>query len=90
MTTIDSESKIYAVNQEFAPVQLAKDEVHTTIAIDDSQIDANAYTHDIDDSGSYINLNEIAHTVHEMKKKLDVLTEHFAFLFTQFDKSEQK
>ena len=44
----------------------------------------------IDNSGSYINLNELAHTVNEMKKKLDVLTEHFAFLFTQFDKSEQK
>ena len=88
MTTTDSESKIYAVNQEFAPVYLAKDETYAPIAIDDSQINTNVYTHSIDDSGSYVNLNELAHTVHEMKKKLDVLTEHFAFLFTQFDKSE--
>ena len=88
MTTTDSESKIYAVNQEFAPVYLAKDEMYVPIAIDDSQINTNVYTHSIDDSGSYVNLNELAHTVHEMKKKLDVLTEHFAFLFTQFDKSE--
>ena len=90
MTTTDSESKIYAVNQAFVTVQLAKDEVYTTIAVDDSQINTNVYTHSIDDSGSYVNLNELAHTVHEMKKKLDVLTEHFVFLFTQFDKSEQK
>lgn len=88
MTTTDSESKIYAVNQEFAPVYLVKDEMYAPIAIDDSQINTNVYTHSIDDSGSYVNLNELAHTVHEMKKKLDVLTEHFAFLFTQFDKSE--
>ena len=88
MTTTDSESKIYAVNQEFAPVYLAKDEMYAPIAIDDSQINTNVYTHSIDDSGSYVNLNELAHTVHEMKKKLDVLTEHFEFLFTQFDKSE--
>ena len=90
MTTTDSESKIYAVNQEFAPVYLVKDEMYAPIAIDDSQINTNVYTHSIDDSGSYVNLNELAHTVHEMKKKLDVLTEHFEFLFTQFDKSEQK
>ena len=88
MTITDSESKIYAVNQEFAPVYLVKDEMYAPIAIDDSQINTNVYTHSIDDSGSYVNLNELAHTVHEMKKKLDVLTEHFAFLFTQFDKSE--
>ena len=62
--------------------------MYAPIAIDDSQINTNVYTHSIDDSGSYVNLNELAHTVHEMKKKLDVLTEHFAFLFTQFDKSE--
>ena len=47
-------------------------------------------TYSIDDCRSYVNLNELAHTVHEIKKKLDVLTEHFEFLFTQFDKSEQK
>ena len=90
MTTTDSESKIYAVNQEFAPVYLAKDEMYAPIAIDDSQINTNVYTRSIGDYGSCINLNELAYTVHEMKKKLDVLTEHFAFLFTQFDKSEQK
>ena len=88
MTTTDSESKIYAVNQEFAPVYLAKDEMYAPIATDDSRINTNVYTRSIGDYGSRINLIELAYTVHEMKKKLDVLTEHFAFLFTQFDKSE--
>lgn len=94
MTMTDSEHKFFAVKaltsefQRELAEQLAE---HQLQSIDISYVpkcqDIGYAT--IDDSCRSINLTELASTVHEMKKKVDVLAEHFAFLFTPFDKPEQ-
>ena len=75
MTIVDTENKLLDTSQEYTLQQIATDKMQTTTGLYYSET---------------ININDLARTVYEMKKKLDVLTEHFAFLFTQFDKSEQK
>lgn len=88
MTTADSESEFCVVNQEIVLEQPSK-ELQSTANIACFRNCQNIDNSFIDNIQSGVNLNELAHTVHEMKKKIDVLAEHFAFLFTPFDKSEQ-
>lgn len=75
MTIVDTENKLLDTSQEYTLQQIATDKMQTTTGLYYSET---------------ININDLARTVYEMKKKIDVLSEHFAFLFTQFDKSEQK
>lgn len=44
--------------------------------------------HDAVNSDKSIDIYDLAQTVLEMKKKVDVLAENFAFLFTPLDKAE--
>lgn len=74
MTIIDTENKLLDTSQEYTLQQIATDKMQTTTGLCSWEI---------------ININDLARTVYEMKKKIDVLSEHFAFLFTSFDKSEQ-
>ena len=74
MTIVDTENKLLDTSQEYTLQQIATDKMQTTTGLYYSET---------------ININDLARTVYEMKKKIDVLSEHFAFLFTQFDKSEQ-
>ena len=74
MTIVDTENKLLDTSQEYTLQQIATDKMQTTTGLYYSET---------------INIHDLARTVYEMKKKIDVLSEHFAFLFTSSDKSEQ-
>lgn len=89
MTIEDTENKFFDDNQEHTFEQIATDTVQATTELCCSDVSSNVGNSTIDDNWRIININELARIVYEMKKKIDVLSEHFSFLFTPFDKSQQ-